>query len=452
MDDTALWAAQIAAATPLPDRRLRSRLGVLLESLAHAPADSLPQAAGSWADTKATYRFFDNRRVAADDLRTGVSTDTARRCLAHDLILAIQDTTSGNFTHRAIPELGPIDPGGQAKGLFMHTTLAATVQGDLLGVLSQQIWTRPGPGQPKPEQKESGKWLAGIDHTHQYLHETAEGSAVPRIIHVMDREGDAWDVFQAIDDAGDSAVLRCVQNRRVEDPLRTAHEAVRRQPLLGSVWVPLPRSHGRAAREARLEIRVLRAELVPAREKYPHAWSMDWTLVEAWESNPSPGVEPIHWLLWTREPAGTLAEAWEVVRIYTCRWPCEEFHLTLKSGCRIEDLQLQSWERLEKALTLYAAVAVRIVGLRDGACQTPLSPATVLLSVEECAVLEAKFGASAKGGEGLTLGQAVLWIGRLGGHLNRKGDGLPGVRTLWRGLRDLALLVEGFRAARRLNE
>ncbi|MFO0947868.1 MAG: IS4 family transposase [Planctomycetota bacterium] len=45
-----------------------------------------------------------------------------------------------------------------------------------------------------------------------------------------------------------------------------------------------------------------------------------------------------------------------------------------------------------------------------------------------------------------TMQQAVLWIGRLGGHLNRKGDGMPGVRTLWRaGMRDLAILVAGYR-------
>jgi Transposase Tn5 dimerisation domain len=52
----------------------------------------------------------------------------------------------------------------------------------------------------------------------------------------------------------------------------------------------------------------------------------------------------------------------------------------------------------------------------------------------------------------LTIGQAVLWIGRLGGHLNRKGDGMPGVRTMWRGLHDLTLLVAGFRVGKRLRE
>jgi len=52
----------------------------------------------------------------------------------------------------------------------------------------------------------------------------------------------------------------------------------------------------------------------------------------------------------------------------------------------------------------------------------------------------------------LTFSQAVLWIGRLGGHLNRKKDGMPGVRTLWRGLRDLDVAVEGWRRGQTLRK
>ena len=48
-----------------------------------------------------------------------------------------------------------------------------------------------------------------------------------------------------------------------------------------------------------------------------------------------------------------------------------------------------------------------------------------------------------------TLEQVVQWLGRLGGHLGRKGDGMPGVRTLWRGWRDLQLLVIGYRAGKK---
>src|SRR6266446_1282311 len=127
-----------------------------------------------------------------------------------------------------------------------------------------------------------------------------------------------------------------------------------------------------------------------------------------------------------------------------------EIHLTLKSGCRIEALRLESWDSLEKAVVMYTSVAARIVALRDRAQQEPDAPATVWLSEDACAVLVAKF-APGRAVVRLTLGQAVLWIGRLGGHLNRTRDGMPGVRTLWRGLRDLTLLVEGWRVARRLE-
>ena len=50
-----------------------------------------------------------------------------------------------------------------------------------------------------------------------------------------------------------------------------------------------------------------------------------------------------------------------------------------------------------------------------------------------------------------TVAQAVQWIGRLGGHLGRKRDGMPGVRTLWRGWRDLAVLVAGYRAGQQVG-
>jgi hypothetical protein len=421
-----------------------------LEDFANRPTDSIPQAAGDWGQVKATYRFLDNDRVTEADLRCAAARDTARCCQAHEVILAVQDTTSLNLTaNDAVAELGPIGPGDLARGLLMHTTLAVSAEGLVVGVLGQQLWARPRRGQPGPQEKESAKWLNGIDQAREALHEP--GGPPPRLIHVMDREGDAYEVMQWVDDTGDSAIIRSAQDRLVEGPLRTAHDAVREQPALDRQWLTLPRSHGRAARDALVEVRVRSVTLTPDREKYPHAWAMTWTLVEVWEPNPPPGEEAVHWRLWTREPAGTADEVWEVVRKYTYRWPIEEFHLALKSGCRAEALQLETWPRLTKALVLYSVVAARVVSLRDRSRAEPEAPATVLLSTDECVVLTARFG-KAKPAPGLTLRQAVLWIGRLGGHLNRKGDGMPGVRTLWRGLRDLGLLVEGYRVANRLLE
>ena len=340
-----------------------------------------------------------------------------------------------------------------AHGVWLHSTLALTEQGAVLGVLGLQTWARPAGDAPGPEAKESGTWLHGIDQARQVVWETAwaaGAAAPPRLLHRMDRAGDVYEVLQWVQEGGDSAIIRCVQNRRVDEPVRLAHAAVRAQPVLGRVILTVPRSHGKPARTATGEMRALTTTLRPDREKSPHAWPLTWTLVEVWEPHPAPACEALHWLLWTREPAVTLPEVQEVVRKYTCRWPIEEYHLTLKSGCRIEALRLERWDSLEKAVVMYTSVAARIVALRDRAQQEPDAPATVLLREDACAVLVAKFG-TGHAGSRLTLGQAVLWIGRLGGHLNRQRDGMPGVRTLWRGLRDLTLLVEGWRVARRLD-
>ena len=43
-----------------------------------------------------------------------------------------------------------------------------------------------------------------------------------------------------------------------------------------------------------------------------------------------------------------------------------------------------------------------------------------------------------------TLGEAVGWIAKLGGFLGRKHDGVPGVKTLWRGLRRLDDIMMGW--------
>ena len=448
-----LWATRVASLAPLPDARLGKRLSVILEALVAQPESSLPQAAGTWKDTKAIYRFLENDRVSDTALLRGLRDCTARACVGRPEILLVQDTTTLNISTRAIPELGPVSRTPQSRGLLMHTCLGVGSDGEVLGVLDLQRWVRPKPEQPGPDALESGKWLEGFYASREAILTAAAGLPVPRLIHIGDRESDMWDLMQAIDDAGDGAILRCAQNRVVEGPVRRAHDAVRSQPVLHEYWLDVPRKPCQSARVARVQLRVLEANLVPDREKYPHGWPMTWSLVEVWEPDPPEGVEGLRWLLWTREAVGSVAEVLAVVEKYRKRWLVEEYHLVLKSGCRVEELQLESWSGLQKALVMYSGVAARVLRLKEAARREPESDAREMLDEEECEVLQARFGASGclPGVTLLTLKQAVLWIGRLGGHLNRKGDGMPGVRTIWKGLRALDLLIQGARAAKRMR-
>jgi hypothetical protein len=453
----AIWTQRVGEACALPDQRLNHRLSVILADVLNHPNASIPQATGGDAgQAKATYRFYENERVMGTDLNEGIGRETAERSLAYRVILVVQDTSSLNLTGlRVVEDLGPLDGGSAARGLYLHSTLAVTETGQVLGVLDQQCWARPprGTGAVNGGEKESAKWLRGMDQARQIVYETAGERPVPRLIHIMDREGDTYEVLMAIEDAGESAVIRSAQHRRVDDPLATAHAAIRNQPIQGHATIAVPRQGDQPARVALVEVRSMTVALRPDRSKYPHAWPMTWNLVEVWEPAPPIGMEPLHWLLWTRESIATVEDTLQVVEYYTHRWPIEEFHLVLKSGCQVEKLRLETWERLEKAVRVNSAVAARIVLLRDVARATPEAPALHVLQKEEVAALVHHFGKKKPlAAESLTIGQAVLWIGRLGGHLNRKRDGMPGVRVLWRGLQALSLLVAGFRAGVRAGQ
>jgi Transposase DNA-binding/Transposase Tn5 dimerisation domain len=454
----AAWAAKIASFADLPDERLDARLATTLATLAAKPASSIPQAAGDWQKAKPIYRFFANERISDAKLLQPIAAATAADARGQAVIYAVQDTTSFNYSHlKQTAGLGLLNDSPTARGLHWHSTLALGCDGVPFGLLDRQWWIRP-PGQRhaknhkrrRLERKESMKWLRGIRASQAVL-EGLPPEQRPRLVHVMDREGDIHEVLETISAGPDSAVIRCVHDRKVDSPSGYTHAAIRSTTPLGTKTLALPRSHGQAARKATVEMRATSLTIMPNRKKHSQRREVVWTLVEVWEPQPPAGTEGLHWLLWTREPAATLDQAWAVVIIYTYRWRIEEYHLVLKSGCHAEKLELESGVRLAKALTLYAAIAVRIVALRDLAKRAPDQPCTQVLHEDEWRALWSHINRKpcVANTPVPTIRQAVMWIGRLGGHLGRKRDGLPGVRTLWRGMRDLTLLVAGYRAGQR---
>ena len=97
---------------------------------------------------------------------------------------------------------------------------------------------------------------------------------------------------------------------------------------------------------------------------------------------------------------------------------------------------------------------MRILHLRDLARREPTAPCTEVLTKEEWQALYTHSHGEAPTSTTPvpTVEQATRWIGRLGGHLGRKRDGMPGSRTLWRGWRDLGILVAGYRAGKQRSD
>jgi len=143
------------------------------------------------------------------------------------------------------------------------------------------------------------------------------------------------------------------------------------------------------------------------------------------------------------------AQALLIVSIYKLRWRIEDYHTVLKCGCGIEELRFETAQRTAKAIFLYAPVAVRILQLRDLSRIKPNICCTSILSDTEWRALWTYINQRPPAAHEPppTLAQATRWIGSIGGHLGRKGDGTPGMRSLWRGWRDLSMMAELFQAA-----
>lgn len=447
-----VWALQTFGRASLGDARLDRRLIDLTAMLVAKPGTSIPQACGCPAATKAAYAFLGNARVSSAGLVAAAAMGTTRACAGQPVILVVQDTTTISLPGLSQTRgLGPIGDESDGRGLLLHSAIALREDGQPVGVLDAQIWAREpaAHGQAAQrrkrafEDKESHKWVAGVEAARTQMRALAPAER-PRLVHVMDREGDIHEVFAALAGSADGAVIRCAQNRRVEEAEARALEAVRSAPLLQRAEVVVPRTAQSAARAATVEVRAARLTLRPDTHKHPERRPVELTLVEVWEPAPPEGAVPLHWRLWTTEAVNTWAAAQRVVGWYRLRWRIEDVHLALKEGCRVEKLQLETAERLAHALILYLTIAVRVVALRDAARCTPEAPCTVVLSKEEWETLWLKRHRRpvTPGQAPPTLGEVILWIARLGGHQNRKGDGMPGLKTLWRGWRDLMLLTE----------
>jgi hypothetical protein len=142
-----------------------------------------------------------------------------------------------------------------------------------------------------------------------------------------------------------------------------------------------------------------------------------------------------------------LEQACQVLEWYRARWEIELLFLVLKEGCRVERLQLSTLERLETALAMYLIIAWRINRLMRLGRQLPELPAELFFEdIEWQAAFILTRQKPPKTAP--TLNTVVRLVARLGGFLARKGDGEPGAKTIWLGLREINTFVRGVRFAR----
>jgi len=449
------WAEQEMQSLDLGDKRRNRRAVTLLAALSRQPDASIPVACGSPAQRKAAYRHLnldnDPQAWAAPHYAK-----TAERAGEYEYVLAVSDTTELDFTGLATLEgAGPID-GAYCRGLKVHSVLAVSPEGVPLGLLDQQVWARDEEEEQggretrrkrAPDEKESWKWRTGAEACEARLPEQ-----VP-FIYVGDREADCYSLLGMPRRAGMDLLIRATHNRKLKDPeYRYLKEAVGAAPALGYLQLTLPKTKKREEREAMLEVRRARVVL----DKPRHGTNgqglapVEVSVVLARELDETAGRnERVEWLLLSTRSAETLEQAIWCVRSYALRWRVERFHFTLKSGCGIEKLQLETAERIRRALALYSIVAWRLLHMTYLARAEPDAPCTLVLEPDEWKAL-VLVRPGRKKTEPLrppTIREAVRQIANFGGFMGRKGDGDPGVKSIWTGFRRLMDFTHAYRLA-----
>lgn len=444
------WAEEEFAQAKLGDKRRVERLMSIARDFYAKPEANIPQACGSRAKTKATYRFFDEVENTMEKILAPHYQSTIDRIKQEKIALAVQDTTYLNYSkHPATENLGPISTKVDGCiGLVVHDTMVFNLEGTPLGLLDVQCWARDAAEFGKKhdrhqlpiEQKESNKWLKSLKAAQQAQRQCRNTV----LVSVGDRESDIYEFFQAAltEPEGAKILIRAEQDRLMADGHTHLWDHVRSQPLAGIQQLYIAKRGKRSAREAKLAIRFTKATLKAPKRK-PHLKELQVWAIHAEEIECPEGEEPLQWLLLTTIVIDSFEDAAEKLQWYTLRWWIEVYHRTLKSGCKIEQRQLGHADRIESCLAIDMVVAWRIFHLTKLGRQTPDVPCTVFFEEAQWKALVAYKTQNPIPPENPpSLRQAMHMVAGLGGFLGRKGDGEPGTQTLWLGLQRLDDLTE----------
>jgi hypothetical protein len=446
----------------LGDPRRKKRLARIADTLADCPESSLPKAMGDPSQLEGVYRFFGNPHITPEQVLDSHIACTVQRATQAGKVLVIHDTTEFGFSGEGRKDLRRISD-GKKKGFLSHFSLCVGLDGQPLGSLGHYAWGR------EPERKghrsqqrsqydpdrESLRWAEAIHRTGELLYDKAEA------IHVADRESDCMELMAESIEHGHRFVFRLAHDRRLEPdrrrmdvamlletlataPLRLEREVAISERKGGRPKQMITRFPIRKMRKATLEVRAQSLVISPGNGASMHLPDkLCLNFIEVSEPNPPEGEEPIMWRLVTTEPIDTVEQVAAVVDMYRHRWLIEEFFKAIKSGCNYQELQLETADALLVALSVYVAVAWRMLLIRWLDRNKPNEPATAVLSTTQVQVLKAVRQKDRKPlPSAPTVHDVLLAIAAIGGHLKQNGP--PGWMILSRGFNKLLTLETGW--------
>lgn len=445
------WAQQQWGTVELGDKRRTARAVQVGAQMAANPGALLPGQMQGWGDLKAAYRLLNQSAVTHEALSAPHWQQTRERARqSAGPVLFIQDDSHLDYTCREADGLGQIgDPNG--RGLMIHSTLAVQ-PGEMpaiLGLAHQLVWARQGLPHKGRETRQERYYRKGREFENWYGALAAIGRPPPGScwISVADRASDMFSYWRQAVDADWHCLLRVVHDRRIQgedDSGEHLREWAAGLPSAAEETLHLRTRPDRVARTVTLAVAWGHTSVLPPRND-PTATGkppVDAWVIRAWETTAPPaGEEPLEWLLLSTLPVENARQAHERLQWYRCRWLIEHYHKALKTGCRMEDSQLQQGEALKRQLGFLSIVAVRLLQVETLARTVPELPADQAADPQ---LLEFVCRLRHLDAAQMTIYQFWREVAKFGGFLGRKHDGEPGWQTLWRGWNYLYPRFEGY--------
>ncbi len=463
------WASQEFGEAELGDKRLTQRLINIAEKKSRHPGASYLQAGhGDRYDIKGYYNFIRNERKenTFESILSTHFTRTQQRMKSCETAIVIQDTSELNYSNlkhcKGLGFIASNQKGVKTVGLKLHSSFVVDPQGLPLGILTSKCYA-PDPSKVKKKksakrntpisEKESYRWLEG----YQACVEASKEMPQTRIINVMDREADIYELLELADRNQNCVdlVIRAQHNRSLEGNDRKLFDELKQLPINFEIALDIPpqRSRGNKqgktarpylpARTAILQVRYKKVSLKPPESPIlKNRKPLELWAVYATESHPPDEAERISWFLLTTLDVSSDEAAQTVIQYYRRRWRIEEWHRVLKTGLGIKKYQNETAERIKRTLAIDMVIGWRAMLLTICGREMPGIPADLLFDAKECKII-----AKLAGKKKVSIGEAVHVIAKLGGYQGKGHEGPPGFESVKRGLVCFNYMVWGYEIA-----
>jgi hypothetical protein len=409
------------------DKRLNRRFIEMTKVMALSPDETINKSMCDFADKKGAYRLFSNNKFTSEDIFKEHRNSTINRISNEKVVLGIHDSSFFSFnSKRSIKGLGNI--GGKSgdkdtHGFIGHYSLAVGVNDVPMGIMNLTAWSR---AYECPWNNEGERWEEAFEEMEKHCPQNT------KFIHLADREADQFELLYSSIEKKRDFIIRSKHDRIIENGDHYLRWHLNKKKINHECQI----FHTKLKKVVDAVIKYGEIEFFDTGFKKNGLNSIKrkvkLNIVEIKTTKDIHKDDELHWILLTSLPVENYGDASKIVDYYKKRWHIENFFKVLKDGgCKVERASLRTFEKLEKYICLFSIIAWRLYHIKHMTELNPDEDADVAFTENEILVL--KFKNDISNDEKINVRTALRLVAKMGGFNGRKGDGEPGMVSLWRG-------------------